>query len=347
MVATHFAHRNRHIVNDSLGEVIRSQEEVCAMLGFAQNIGHTVGLYKFPMIVGVMVNVFSGVRCRHHGEYRKGEGLRLRFLQVVATVVPTALQGPFFWCIAIDIGSSVRHHRACAVFHMARAVEPGLGVTATLDSEELECGILCHCVNVVTHNKRARNFVADLDAQARIGGHALRNFTDKDVAGRSGKFDLVTQCVGSRNVCAGDNRPVALGCGFGCSERSGHLGLERLAVNIHDFKFRGLAPHKVEPAFRIALEVARLVHANRRNLRVDGVKVGLVQGVGHHGARLKVCRRLVDVQDTNPLGDRGVELFKYLRVPAQWPGRANQVIWRCCGKCCGCRKCSQGKNDFF
>ena len=177
---------------------------------------------------------------------------------------------------------------------MARTVEPRFGVATALDAEELEGSIFCHGVNVVAYNKGAGNFVTHLDAQTLVGRYVLRNFTDKDGAGRSGNIDLVTFCVGGCCVCTGFNCPIALGCCSGCSERSGYLGAERLAVFIYDFEFFGGA-YVVELTFRVALEVTGLVHADRRNLGVDSIKVGLVQGVGHQGARLEASRRLGDI----------------------------------------------------
>ena len=279
MITAEVAHRNRHIVNDALGEFVRFQEKVGTVLGFTQNIGHAVGLYKFTLVVSVVVYVLGGVRGGHHGECCKGEGLRLGFLQVVSCVVPAALQGAFFRCIAFSSHGLVvfnNNHLAAAVFGMARSVEPGLGIATALDAEELQGGILCHGVNVVAHNEGARDFVTDFDTQAFVGGYILRDFADKDIAFRSGDFNFVAHLVVCSGICTSNNCPVALGCRFGCGKRSGNLGAERLAVCIHDFKFRRLAAHKVELAFRIALEVARLVHADWRNLCVDGVEVGLV-----------------------------------------------------------------------
>ena len=143
------------------------------------------------MVVGVVVYVLGRVGGRHHGKCHKRECLGLRFLQVVAAVIPTALQVA---CIELKtcLFFTVSNHLACAVFHVARTVEPGFRIAATLDSEELERGVLCHGVNVVADNKGARNIVTYLDAQAFLGRYRFGNVADLDDSGLSGNVNLIT-----------------------------------------------------------------------------------------------------------------------------------------------------------
>ena len=134
MIATKVSDGNRHVINDSVGKFVSPQEKVCTVRGFAQYVGNSVGLYKFSVIVGVVVYVLSGVGGRHHSQSHKGKSLCLGFLQVVSGIVPAALQCTFFRCkFRGGIGNDV-YHFACTVFGVARSVEPRLGITATLDT---------------------------------------------------------------------------------------------------------------------------------------------------------------------------------------------------------------------
>ena len=76
---------------------------------------------------------------------------------------------------------------------MAWPVEPGLGVSAALDAEELERCVLCHGVDVVADDKGAGNLVADLDAQACFGGYGLGDVADENFSRGTREINFVAQ----------------------------------------------------------------------------------------------------------------------------------------------------------
>lgn len=76
------------------------------MLCFAKNVRNVVGLYEFPVVVCIMVNVLGGVGGRGDGKICKCVSLGLGFLQVVTAVVPATLQVAFIGCYTGDYFSS-------------------------------------------------------------------------------------------------------------------------------------------------------------------------------------------------------------------------------------------------
>ena len=173
VVTTEVTYGKGHVVDDSVGALVGTQYKVGAVLSFAEHVGDTVGIDRFPLVVGINVFVGVGVRCCHHGSHHEGIHLGLGFLQVVSAVVVAAFKrsGKGFIKRSTDVICTFGN-RSAAILGMACRVEPGFSITATVDAVELEGSILHHGIHVFANDEGARNIVPHLDAQAGIGGQA-------------------------------------------------------------------------------------------------------------------------------------------------------------------------------
>ena len=136
-----------HILNFPLGELVRTQEKFGAMARFAEDIGNTVGLYDFSMIIGIMVIVAFRMYCRERRKHHERISHRRALFQVIAGIVPTARN---------------------RILQMARTVEPGLGIATALRTEELEVCIAHHGIDLVAHDECRRKLFTHLDAKALV-----------------------------------------------------------------------------------------------------------------------------------------------------------------------------------
>ena len=171
MVTTEVTYGKGHVIDDSVCALVGSQYKVGAVLCFAEHVGDTVGIDRFPLVVSINVIVGVGVRCRHHGCHHEGVHLGLGFLQVVTAVVVAAFKrsGKGFIKRPTDIVCTFGN-RSATILGMACRVEPGFSITATVDTIELERRILHHGIHAFANDEGARNIVSHLDAQAGIGG---------------------------------------------------------------------------------------------------------------------------------------------------------------------------------
>ena len=253
---------------------------------------------------------------------------------MVSAIVPAAFQSASLRFVEwpADI-FCFGYNWSATVEGVARTMEPGFRVAAALDAVELEHGVANHCVHVVADNECAGKFLAHLDAQTLVGRDPLRDVSDADGARGTGEINLVAIFDVFCDARSGDDGPIGCCCGVCRYEFSLYCRAERLAVFIDDLKFGSLAD-MVELALGIGGQVARLVHADRRNVGVQGVEVGLVQGVGNKGVCLVRCRCCVFGEYVVQFRHGRIVCANDRVVPTEWINRPNQVVG---GVGCECR----------
>ena len=212
VVGAEVSDRDGHVVNDAVRGAVSSQEEVRPVLRFAQDVGDAVCVDCFAMVVSVVVVVAVGVAASDHGKHHECVSLRVGFLQMVAAVVPAALQVAFLEGDRTGHGSTdVVHHRACAILGVARLVEPGFGISAAVDAIELEQGVADHGVDTRADDEGRRKLFFDFDAVAGFQGKVAGQLDDvayTDCSGGGVGRGLVAALVVCRGVGAGLDFPV-------------------------------------------------------------------------------------------------------------------------------------------
>ena len=322
VVRAKITHREGHIVNDPTRTLVGTQDKVRPVLRFAEHIGNTVGIHRLALVVGIEVIVRIRIGCRHHGRHHERVHLRLRFLQVVAAVVVTTFKGSRKGLVKrIDTGI----RRSAAIQRMACRVEPRFAIAATVDAVELECRGAHHGIDLVTDDKGARNIVAHLDTQTRVGGKAhIAQLANLDTAGLAGNAQGITILLVGSRIRAGINLPCRRDRLATRGESSRRRGRKGIAVDIHHFEGRRAA-HVIELLLGILLEVARLVQADRGHTVVQRIQVGLVQRIGNKLVR-GICRRGPVLRNRILRIRIGHEMVKDRRIPRQGPDRTNQIV---------------------
>ena len=162
-----------HILDFTLGILIRTQVKFCTVASFAQHVRNTIRLYDFVVVECIMVIIAFWVRCRKHRKHQERITHGWRHLQEVTSIVPTARN---------------------RVMYMARSVEPGLRIATALHAKELEVRIAHHGIDLVTHDECRRIFLVHLDAEALVCRERgkLSKFTCTHLGFRNGPFHRVT-----------------------------------------------------------------------------------------------------------------------------------------------------------
>ena len=339
MVGTKVTHRNSHIIDNTICKVVGTHKEVRPMLGFAQDIGDTVSILGFAHIIGIMVFVTLRARSRHHRKHHKGVSLCLRFLKVVTAVVPATLQGPFFRSKASNIIFSTYELFATTILGMARLMEPGFGISRTVDAIKLKGRITNHGIDLITNNKGRRILVKHLYTVTGI--HLKRRYlsqvTNTDQTRRTFGLcsiaSLICSCsIGTR--LDGPARPRRQG---GRSKRSSLKNGLSFQID-HGIRFgTGSVRHVVELLFVIFGQITCLVNTDTANTQVLRITESLVQSIGNDSIRNEVLRHRPHLGDRImllPIGSIMAKAFYSTAhigsrsVPFHRPNRTNQVIRR-------------------
>ena len=150
------ADRKGHVVDDALCADERTEDKVGSVLCFAENIRNTVDA-ACRVVEFVMVHVCIRICRGHDGGSHECIHLGLRFFQVVAAVVVSALECS---CEGGVVGISNFYFvcdcdSAGAIFRVAGWVEPRIAIAAAVDSVELDGSVLYHGINQVGYNECA------------------------------------------------------------------------------------------------------------------------------------------------------------------------------------------------
>ena len=338
VVGTKVTHRNSHVINHTICKVVGSHKEVCTMLGFAQNIGDTVGILGFAHIVVIVVFVTFRARGSHHRKHHKSVSLGLRFLKMVTAVVPTALQGTFLRSKARNIIFSI-HKLTGTILGMARLMEPGFRITRTIDAIEFKGGITNHGINLVTNNKGRRilveylNTVAGIHLKPRRMGQITNTYSTRRAFGLCRITSLICGCSISTSL----DRPARSSRQTGGSKRS---SLEHGISFQIDYRIRFGASsirHIVELHFGIFGQVTSLVNTDTTDTQVLRVTESLVQSIRNDSVRNKVLRHrshlgnrimLFLIRSVLAKAFYGTPHIGSRSIPFHRPDGTNQVIRR-------------------
>ena len=335
MVGTKVSHRHGHVVHNAVGKAESVHKEVSPVLRLAEDIGNTVGIDRFAVVVGVVVFVTVRVGCRHHRKHHKGVSLSLGFLQVVAAVVPTALQGSRLRGKARNIHAAL-YKGTTAILGMASRVEPGFRLTRTVDSVKLDGGVANHGVDAVADDKGGRIFLANLNAEPFVlGQRQSSQVANANKARRASGGGLVAFLVCGSSIGSSSDFPA--GFGIKSAILQGSIFGNRRAIQVHHRESLATSSRRnvVELLLGILGQVARLVHADTANAEVAGIQERLVQGVGNKAIGDKILGLGANRGDRIAFCLIGDELAEALygsavvdrcSVPRQGPHGANQII---------------------